>query len=58
MAESFFATLKKEVVHQHEYVDQDAARASIFEYIEVFYNRARRRSALGGLSPQQFEQNG
>ena len=58
MAESFFATLKKELVRQCEYADQDAARASIFEYIEVFYNRVRRHSALDGLSPEQFEQQG
>ena len=58
VAESFFATLKKELVHQCEYADQAAARASIFEYIEVFYNRVRRHSALDGLSPEQFEQQG
>ena len=58
VAESFFATLKKELVHQHDYADQAEARASIFEYIEVFYNRVRRHSALGGMSPEQFEQQG
>lgn len=58
VAESFFATLKKELVYQCDYKDQAAARASIFEYIEVFYNRVRRHSALGWLSPEQFEQKG
>jgi len=58
VAESFFATLKKELIHQCEYADQQAARASIFEYIEVFYNRVRRHSSLDGMSPEQFEQNG
>ena len=58
MAESFFATLKKELVHQCEYADQAEARASLFEYIEVFYNRVRRHSALNGMSPEQFEQQG
>ena len=58
VAESFFATLKKELVHQCEYADQEEARASIFEYIEVFYNRVRRHSSLGGMSPEQFEQQG
>lgn len=58
VAESFFATLKKELIHQCEYADQAAARWSIFEYIEVFYNRIRRHSALGWLSPEQFEQQG
>jgi hypothetical protein len=56
--ESFFATLKKELVHPYVYADPDAARASIFEYIEVFYNRVRRYSALSGLSPEQYEQHG
>ena len=50
----FFATLKKELVHQCDYVDQAEARASIFEYIEIFYNRIRLHSALGGMSPEQF----
>ena len=58
VSESFFATLKKELVHQCEYADQDAARASIFEYIEVFYNRVRRHSSLDGMSPEQFEHQG
>jgi|GEM_PF-1254385 len=54
----FFATLKKELVHQCDYVDQAEARASIFEYIEIFYNRIRLHSALGGMSPEQFKQQG
>lgn len=58
VVESFFATLKKELVHQCEYADQQEARASVFEYVEVFYNRVRRHSYLGGLSPEQFEQQG
>jgi len=58
VAESFFATLKKELVDQREHADQQKARASIFEYIEVFYNRVRRHSALDGMNPEQFEQQG
>ena len=58
VAESFFATLKKELIHQCEYADQEAARVSVFEYIEVFYNRVRRHSAWGGVSPEQFDQPG
>ena len=58
VAESFFATLKKELVHQCDYANQAEARASIFEYIEAFYNRVRLHSALGGMSPEQFEQQG
>ena len=53
--ESFMATLKKELVHHEDYQTREQARRSLFEYIEVFYNRNRRHSALGYLSPQQFE---
>jgi transposase InsO family protein len=53
--ESFFATLNKELVHQEHYETRAAARHSIFEYIEVFYNRVRRHSALNYLSPVNFE---
>jgi transposase InsO family protein len=53
--ESFFATLKTELVHEETYATHDQARASIFEYIEVFYNRNRRHSSLGYLSPEMFE---
>lgn len=52
--ESFFATLKKELVHHEKYQTRAEARQSVFEYIEVFYNRVRRHSALGYLSPAQF----
>lgn len=52
--ESFFATLKKELVHHETYATRAAARNSLFEYIEVFYNRIRRHSALGYQSPAQF----
>lgn len=54
--ESFFATLKKELVHQEDYASREAARQSIFEYIEVFYNRERRHSALNYESPCRFEE--
>jgi transposase InsO family protein len=53
--ESFFASLKKELIHQEDYKTRAAARQSIFEYIEVFYNRERRHSALGYISPEEFE---
>lgn len=53
--ESFFATLKKELVHSEDYLTRTEARQSIFEYIEVFYNRVRRHSALNYLSPVNFE---
>ena len=53
--ESFFASLKKELVHHEDYATRDQARASIFEYIEAFYNRVRRHSALGFVAPAAFE---
>lgn len=53
--ESFWSTLKTEWVHHQDYPTRDAARASIFEYIEVFYNRKRLHSALGYQSPEAFE---
>lgn len=53
--ESFWATLKCECVHHEHYATHEQARASIFEYIEVFYNRKRLHSALGYLSPEAFE---
>jgi putative transposase len=54
--ESFFATLKKELIHQERYTTRMEARQSVFEYIEMFYNRERRHSALGYVSPSQFEE--
>ncbi len=56
MMESFFATLKKELIHQEYYRTRAEARQSVFEYIEVFYNRVRRHSALGYVSPEAYEQ--
>lgn len=54
--ESFFATLKKELIHQERFATRAQARQRIFEYIEVFYNRERRHSALGYQSPCRFEE--
>ena len=53
--ESFFGTLKRELVHQRPYVTRDEAKQDIFEYIEVFYNRQRRHSTLGYHSPVEYE---
>jgi putative transposase len=53
--ESFFHTLKTEVVYFERYRTRAEARQSIFEYIEVFYNRVRRHSSLGYVSPLEFE---
>jgi putative transposase len=55
VAESFFATLKVELVHDAAWATRTAARVELFEYIEVFYNGQRRHSSLGYLSPRAFE---
>ena len=54
--ESFFGTLKQELVHHEHYATREQAKASIFEYIEVFYNQQRRHSAINYLAPMIFEQ--
>ncbi len=56
VAESFFSSLKKERIRKRVYKTRDLARADVFDYIEVFYNRTRRHSHLGGVSPEAFEQ--
>jgi transposase InsO family protein len=56
VAESFFSNLKNELVHHCSFVSRETARAAIFDYIEVFYNRQRRHQTLGHLTPIQFEQ--
>ena len=53
--ESFFATLKTELVHTRTWPTRQAARTAIYEYIEVCYNRRRRHSALDYLSPTEYE---
>jgi transposase InsO family protein len=53
--ESFWGTLKTELVHHQRYATREEARRSIFEYIEVFYNRKRLHSTLGYVSPETFE---
>lgn len=55
VAESFFATLKKELIHRHTWPTKAALRTELFDYIEAFYNRRRRHSTLGGLSPAKYE---
>ncbi len=56
MAESFFATLETELIDRSDWANPTEARAAVFEYIEVFYNRIRRHSSLGNLSPEHFEE--
>ena len=55
MAESFVSTLKRELIHRHSWPTRQIARTAIFEYIEGFYNTRRRHSALGHLSPSEYE---
>jgi transposase InsO family protein len=55
VAESFFGTLKSELVHRGHYRSRGQARSSVFEWIECWYNRRRRHSSLGYLSPEAFE---
>jgi transposase InsO family protein len=55
--ESFFATLKRELVHREAYATREEATRSLFEYIEAFYNRRRLHSSLGYRSPVQYEES-
>ncbi len=55
VAESFFATLKGELVDRQAWPTRAAARSAIFDYIEGFYNRQRRHSTLGYVSPAAYE---
>ena len=57
LMESFFHTLKTELIYFEKYQTRQEARGSIFEYIELFYNRVRRHSALNYCSPAEFELN-
>jgi putative transposase len=57
VAESFFATLKKELIHGRSWPSKAELRTEVFDYIEVFFNRRRRHSTLGMLSPAQIERN-
>jgi putative transposase len=56
MMESFNATLKGECTDRHSWSSRAQARQAIFEFIEVYYNRSRRPSSLGYMSPVAFEQ--
>lgn len=55
VAESFFGTLKTELVDHEDYFTKQQAKQNLFEYIEVFYNRRRRHSYLGYVSPAEYE---
>jgi putative transposase len=58
MAESFILTLNRELIHRNSWANRQRARMAIFEYIEGFYNTTRRHSALGHLSPSEYEEVG
>lgn len=55
VVERFFGTLKRECTSRERFKTQEEARTTIFEYIEIFYNRVRKHSTLGYLTPVQFE---
>ena len=55
VAESFFATLKKELVNRRSWSDRAELRSAVFDYIEIFYNATKRDSTLGMLSPTEYE---
>ena len=56
MAESFFGTIKNELIYRRPWLDRESAREAISEYIEVFYNRIRQHSTIGYVSPAKFEE--
>jgi putative transposase len=58
VAESFFSNLKNELIHNTEFINRESARAAIFSYIELFYNRQRIHQTLGYVSPVEFEMAG
>ena len=53
--ESFLKTLKTELVHWERYATRDEAKKSIFEYVEIYYNRKRMHSSIGYMSPEEFK---
>ena len=57
MMESFWSSLKRELIHRRQFATHAQAHAAIFEWIETFYNRERLHSALGFQSPVNFETN-
>ena len=55
--ESFFGTLKRELIYHERFATKTEAKQSIFDYIEIFYNGWRRHSSIGSISPIDFERN-
>ena len=56
-AETFFATLKKELIYRSKYKNKEEAKKAIFEYIEIWHNRNRIHSSIGYMTPVQFEES-
>lgn len=56
-SESVFSTLKREIQQRNNFADKKKAKADIFEYTELFYNRIRTHSTIGYRSPNEFEQH-
>ena len=54
-AESFFHSLKIELIYTERYATRESAKQSVFHYIEVYYNRVRRHSTIGSIAPMVFE---
>ena len=55
-AETFFSTIKCEILYHNRYKTREEAHKDIFWYIEIYYNRKRRHQALGYMTPMQFKQ--
>lgn len=55
VAESFFHSMKTELIYTERYTTREIAKQSIFQYIEVYYNRVRRHSTIGSVAPEVFE---
>lgn len=55
VAESFFHSIKTELIYTERYTTRESAKQSIFQYLEVYYNRVRRHSAIGSIAPEVFE---
>lgn len=55
VVESFFGTLKRELIHRNPFDTAEQARLDLFHWVEVWYNRRRRHSTLGYVSPEAYE---
>jgi len=58
VAESFYHSIKTELIYTERYATRDEAKQSVFQYVEVYYNRVRRHSAIGSIAPVVFENQG